>query len=49
MSFEIDEGARSSSDIGYIQGSHMVTIKSKEYLLEVWSIIVLTLSFGAMV
>jgi len=32
-----DEISRSSFDIGYIQGSHTVTIRSKEDLLEVWS------------
>ena len=32
-----DEISRSSFDIGYIQGSHIVTIRSKEDLLEVWS------------
>ena len=31
-----DEKSRSSFDIGYIQGSHTVTIRSKEDLLEVW-------------
>ena len=32
-----DEISRSRFDIGYIQGSHTVTIRSKEDLLEVWS------------
>ena len=32
-----DEISRSSFDIGYIQRSHTVTIRSKEDLLEVWS------------
>ena len=32
-----DEISRSTFDIGYIQGSHTVTIRSKEDLLEVWS------------
>ena len=32
-----DEISWSGFDIGYIQGSHTVTIRSKEYLLEVWS------------
>ena len=32
-----DEISRSSYDIGYIQGSHTVTIRNKEDLIEVWS------------
>ena len=32
-----NEISRSRFDIGYIQGSHIVTIRSREDLLEVWS------------
>ena len=32
-----DEISESSFDIGYIQGSHLITIKSVEDLLEVWA------------
>ena len=32
-----DEIIRSTFDVGYIQGSHTVTIRNKEDLLEVWS------------
>ena len=46
-----DEISQSSFDhsIGYIPGSHVVTIRSKEDLLEVWSNIVVISFFGAMV
>lgn len=32
-----DEISQSTFDIGYIQGSHTVTVRGKEDLLEVWS------------